>query len=210
MPRVVLADDHEIVRRGIAALISSKEGWEIVGEASNGHQAREIMRMTRPDLAVFDYSLPPTNGADVLRDCLVDQPGLPVLIYTMHEDDAVILRSLQAGTWAVLQKGEDAALLEEALESLAAGEPYLRGRVSEMALRGLVDRNLVNQEAPSPRELEVLTNLAKGFSGKEVAQILQISPKTVEIHRSAVMRKLKLRNLVDLVHYAIRNHLIDP
>lgn len=210
MPRVVLADDHEIVRRGIAALISSKEGWEIVGEASNGHQTREIMRMTRPDLAVFDYSLPPTNGADVLRDCLVDQPGLPVLIYTMHEDDAVILRSLQAGAWAVLQKGEDAALLEEALESLAAGEPYLRGRVSEMALRGLVDRNLVNQEAPSPRELEVLTNLAKGFSGKEVAQILQISPKTVEIHRSAVMRKLKLRNLVDLVHYAIRNHLIDP
>ncbi len=210
MPRVVLADDHEIVRRGIAALISSKEGWEIVGEASNGHQAREIMRETRPDLAVFDYSLPPSNGAEVLRECLVDQPGLPVLIYTMHEDDAVILRSLQAGAWAVLQKGEDASLLEEALESLAAGEPYLRGRVGEMALRGLVDRNLIDQEIPSPRELEVLTNLAKGFSGKEVAQILQISPKTVEIHRSAVMRKLKLRNLVDLVHYAIRNHLIDP
>lgn len=191
-------------------MITSKDGWEIVGEASNGHQAREIVRRTRPDLAVFDYSLPPTNGAEVLRDCLVEQPDLPVLIFTMHEDDAVILRSLQAGAWAVLRKGEETGLLEAALESLAAGEPYLRGRVGEIALRGVVNRGALEHEGLSPREREVLINLAKGFSGKEVAQILQISPKTVEIHRSSVMRKLKLRNLVELVHYAIRNHLIDP
>lgn len=210
MPRVVLADDHEVVRRGIAALIAKKRGWQIVGEASNGHEARESVRQTKPDLAVFDYSLPPTNGADVLRDCIADQPDLAVLVFTMHEDDTVILRSLQAGARAVLQKGQDTSLLEEALECLAAGEPFLRGRVSELALRGLSDPCLAEQETPSPREMEVLTNLAKGFSGKEVAQILRISPKTVEVHRSSVMRKLQLRNLVDLVHYAIRNHLIDP
>jgi len=209
MPRILIADDHAVVRKGLAALITQKPGWVIVGEASTGTDATEMVREFKPDVAIFDYSLPPTTGADIIPACLAAVPDLQVLIFTMHEDDAVILRSIRAGARGLLTKGQDGQLLDEALDALGRGEPFLRGRVGEIALMGLSQQAAQAEEPLTPRELEVMTQLAKGFSGKEAALILGISPKTVEIHRSSVMRKLKLRNLVEMVHYAVRNGIIE-
>ncbi|WP_113155531.1 response regulator transcription factor [Nitratireductor sp. OM-1] len=210
MPRVLIVDDHAVVRKGIAAILASKEGWQIVGEATNGNETIALVKALKPDIAILDYSIPPTNGAELLRECLLVHPTMQALLFTMHSEDTVVLNALQAGARGVLFKGEQSDLLNEALETIARGEPFLRGRVGELALNAWLHGATSDKAALTTRETEVLCHLAKGFSGKETAQLLGISPKTVEIHRSSVMRKLNLRNLVELVHYAIRVHLIDP
>ena len=214
MLRILLADDHDIVRRGLKDLLEQHVGWQVCAEASNGREAVELALQHRPQVAVIDLSMPELNGLEATRRIRQSLPDTEVLIFTMHESEELIREVLGAGARGYLLKSDAVRQLIPAVESLSQKNPYFAGRVSEVVLDGFLKGGQVTLEGPTAerltsREREVVQLLAEGKSNKQIARLLDLSVKTVETHRTAAMRKLELNSLPDLVRYAIRMQIIQ-
>lgn len=213
--RILVADDHEIVRHGLIALIKSHPGWEICAEADNGRQAVEQARELKPDVAIMDIGMPTLNGLEATRLILRDNPRVRVLILTINDTDQAVRAVLDAGARGFLLKSDAARELVAAVEALQNNKTFFTARVAEMVLSGFLDRGHTSPKqtlslpALTPRERQVVQLLAEGKSTKEVAVHLDLSVKTAETHRSNIMRKLKLHSVSELVLYAVRNNIIQ-
>lgn len=209
--RVFVADDHEIVRRGVRDLIETRPGWQIVGEAGDGGAALTAAIASSPDIAVVDYSLPTLNGAELARKLIAAVPAIQILIFTMHDREAIIRDVLTAGARGFLLKSDAERHLHEALDALARRRPYFTGKVNEALLAHFVAQASEQPDSLlTPREREVVQLIAEGRSSIQASHVLNISVKTVETHRAAIMRKLKLDTTAALVRYAIRNNFVEP
>jgi DNA-binding NarL/FixJ family response regulator len=210
MTRILIADDHDVVRSGLRAILEAHEGWQVVAEAADGKEAVEKAAETKPDIAIVDYSLPIANGAEVTRQMRVRVPKVEVLIFTMHESDDVVLDLLSAGAKGYLLKSDARKFLIAAVESLASHRPFFTGKVSEALLETYLAKNYHPDGLLSAREKGVVQLIAEGNSNRKIAEILAISLKTVESHRAAAMRKLNLDSTAALIRYAVRNKLVGP
>jgi DNA-binding NarL/FixJ family response regulator len=209
--RILIADDHEVVRAGLKSILESHSNWQVVAEAIDGKNAIDKTIETKPDVAIIDYSLPLMNGVDGTRQIRAREPKTEVLIFTMHDSDALISEALQAGARAFLLKSEAQRHLIAAVEALATHKPFFTGKLSEK----LLDTFLAATGADagpvlSPRERVVVQLIAEGNSNKEMSGILNLSIKTIETHRASAMRKLNITSTAALVRYAIRNKLVEP
>ena len=214
--RILLADDHEIVRRGLCALLQKHEGWEICGEASDGREAIEMAKQLKPDVIILDIGMPYLNGLDATRQLLQHDPHFKIIVLTITDADQVIREALDAGARGFVLKSDAARDLVSAVEALQSKRMFFTPRVNDLVLRGFLDKGhaLSRNEPPNlpiltTREREVTQLLAEGKSSKEVASLLNLSTKTVETHRSNIMRKLGLHSIRDLVVYAIKNNIIQ-
>jgi DNA-binding NarL/FixJ family response regulator len=211
--RILVVDDHAVVRRGVRALLESQEGWEVCGEATTGRDAVEQSRRLRPDVVVMDLSLPELNGLDATRHILKDAPETEVLVLTMHQSEELARDVLQAGARGYVLKSDADENLIAAVDHLRQHKPFLTTTVTEFVLDGYI-RDGADQDASrravTAREREIIQLIAEGKSNKNAASLLKISVKTIEAHRANIMRKLHLRSVSDLVRYAIRNKIVQP
>lgn len=211
MLRILIADDHEIVRKGVRDLIEAHPGWEVCGEAADGQVALEIALREKPDIAVLDVSLPVLNGVALTRRLKQETPATNVLLFTMHDDDETVSGGLAAGARGYVLKTDSEQYLEAAISALGANRPYFSAFVSELLLDAAInDRKRSRLESFTIRELEVAQLIAEGNSNKQIARNLEISIKTVESHRSAAMRKAGARTAAEFVRFAIKHNLIQP
>jgi len=213
--RILVVDDHAVVRRGVRSLLESHEGWEVCGEATTGRDAVAQSLRLRPDVVVMDLSLPELNGLDATRQILKDAPDIQVLVLTMHRSEELARDVLQAGARGYVLKSDADENLIAAVDSLRQHKPFLTSTVAEFVLYDYVRRGDGTQDELSAavvtsRERQIIQLVAEGQSNKEAAAILGISVKTIEAHRANVMRKLQLRSASDLVRYAIRNKIVQP
>jgi DNA-binding NarL/FixJ family response regulator len=211
MTRIMIADDHLIVRRGLRAVIEARPGWEVVAEAADGNEAVEMALKTKPDVAVLDFSLPTLDGLETTRR-IRHALKTEVLIFTMHESEQIIRNLLKAGAKGYVLKSDADVHLIAAIEALSQHRPYFTWRASEALLDLLRDApdGTQSEGVLTSREREVVKLIAEGFSNKTAALHLKVSIKTVESHRATAMRKLGTSSTADLVRYAVRNHLIEP
>ncbi|HYR84467.1 MAG TPA: response regulator transcription factor [Terriglobia bacterium] len=210
--RILIGDDHAIVRRGLRALVESHAGWAVCAEASNGRETVQKVDELKPDVAIVDIGMPELNGLDATRQILKANPQTEVLILTMHQSEEVVAEVLKAGARGYVLKSDADQNLVTAIEALLQHKPFLSSNVTEVVLSEYVNRRSTDIEAGSritEREREVIQLLTEGKSNKEVASALDISTRTVETHRANIMRKLGLESMGDLVRYAIRNKIID-
>ena len=211
--RVLLADDHGIVRRGMRSILESEPGVTVVGEAGDGHEALRLARDLHPDIVILDVAMPLLNGIDVAaRLQKMEQPPRTVIL-SMHSDESYIIRALAAGARAYLLKDATDEDLIPAIRAVAAGRPYfspaVTGVLVEDYMRRLQDRGLTDSyHLLTDREKEVLQLLAEGRANKEVATLLDLSLSTVETHRANLMQKLNLHNTAEVVLYAVRKGII--
>jgi len=217
MARILLADDHDVVRRGLKALLQERTDWEICGEALSGRQAVELARETQPDLAIVDLMMPDLNGLETTRQIRKVSGATQVLIFTMHHNETLVHDVLDAGARGYLLKTDAETQIVAAVEALLKRQPYFSAQISETVLGGFLRsgrRAVSGNDGPAPRltprEREIIQLLSEGHRNKRVAQELGISIKTVETHRTALMRKLGVNSIVELVRYAVRNHLTEP
>lgn len=212
--RIFIADDHEVVRKGLCALLQIEAGWEICGEAADGRTAVERVRELKPDVVILDIGMPALNGLEATRQIIKDDPRAKVLILTFHDSDQVVREVLGAGAQGFLLKSDAARDLVVAVDALRRDKTYFTSKVAAMVLEGYLKRGTpddalsVVRDRLTPREREVVQLLAEGKSSKEVAVALGLSVKTAETHRSNVMRKLQLHSVSDLVLYAVRNNIV--
>jgi DNA-binding NarL/FixJ family response regulator len=201
MTKILIADDHDVVRSGLRALLSEQPNWQVVAEAADGKEA------VAPDVAIVDYSLPVLNGVEVTRQIRQRSPGTEVIIFTMHDNNSLIHDLLQAGALGYLLKSDAKRLLLTAVETVAEHKPFFTGMVSETLLQSFLTKG--NDCPLTARERSVVQLIAEGHSNKKIASILNLSVKTVETHRAAAHRKLNLNSTAALVRYAIRNNIIQ-
>ena len=213
--QILIADDHELVRKGLRAELENQPGWKVCGEAVNGRQAVALAKQLGPDVIVLDVTMPELNGLEATRQILKAIPKAEVLILTMHESEKLVSEVLAAGAHGYILKADTSRLLVSAVESLAQHQPFFTGKVSEMVLGGYLNPGRIGKGAAGPvqhltaREREIVQLLVEGKTNKEVAVALGISIKTVDAHRANVMHKLDLHSVTDLVRYAIRNQIIE-
>jgi DNA-binding NarL/FixJ family response regulator len=212
MVRILLADDHAVVRRGLRALLEAQQDFEVCAEASNGREAVELALQHRPDVAVLDISLAILSGIEATRQIRRDTPATEVMIFTLRENENEIRDVLHAGARGYVLKSEADEQIVRAIETLARHHAFFSDHVSETLLDKLVEQSGGANSASmlTAREREVVQLIAEGNSNKKIAQLLSISVKTVETHRSASMRKLDIHSTADLVRYAVRHKLIMP
>lgn len=216
--RIVVADDHEIVRRGLCSLLRNQPDWEVCGEASDGREAVEQALTLKPGVVILDIGMPNLNGLEAARQILKANPQIKILILTLHDSDQVVQDVLNAGASGFLLKTDAARDLVVAVEALRRNKVYFTPKVAAMVLDGFLRKKESASGTPArsrltPREREIVQLLAEGKSSKEVAVALGLSVKTVETHRSNIMRKLDLHSVSDLVLYAVRNnivHVVQP
>jgi len=212
MIRVLLADDHHIVRAGLSRMVAEAEGIDVAAEAADGMAALKAVRKERPDVAVVDISMPGMDGLEVVSRLRAEFPDLPILILTMHEEEQYVVRAIEAGAMGYVTKQSAPEQLVEAIRKVHSGARYLTEEVSEMlalrVARGVDGRSLL--DSLSTRELQVLRRLAKGHTNREIASAYNISIKTVDTYRFRLLKKLNLRNNAELSRFAIQNHLIEP
>jgi DNA-binding NarL/FixJ family response regulator len=211
MLRILIADDHEIVRKGVRDVVESHPGWEVCGEAADGQEAFELALKEKPDVAVLDVSLPKLNGIALARRLRKDCPNTRVLLFTMHDDDETVSSGLAAGARGYVLKSDSGSNLEAAISALQANRLYFSWPVSELLLDAAMDeRKRSRLESFTIRELEVAQLIAEGNGNKQIARLLNISIKTVESHRAAAMRKAGARTAAEFVRFAIKHNLIQP
>ena len=219
--RILVADDHEVVRRGLCALLQAQPDWEVCGEAGDGREALEKTQKLKPDVVILDIGMPSLNGLEATRQILKAMPHTRVLILTLHDSDQVVREVRNAGARGFLLKSDAARDLVAAVEALRRDKTYFTSKVAAMVLDGYLKNGMPGAPptAPqtrhrlTPREREIVQLLAEGKSTKEVAVALGLSVKTAETHRSNIMRKLELHSVSDLVLYAVRNnivHVVQP
>jgi two-component system, NarL family, response regulator NreC len=211
--RVLLADDHGIVRRGMRALLELEPDIEVVGEAGDGLETLRLCETLRPELAILDIAMPSLNGIEVATRALKNDPSLKVIILSMHADESYVVRALMAGAKGYLLKEATEEDLLPAVRAVAAGKSFFSPAVSRLLLedyvRQLKQRGLEDSyHLLTDREREVLQLLAEGRSNKEVATVLGLGVSTVETHRANLMQKLSLRNTAEIVLYAVRKRVI--
>lgn len=213
--RILLADDHEVVRRGLCALLKAQPQWEVCGEASNGREAVEKALKLDPDVVILDVGMPNLNGLEAMRQILKAKPQIKILILTLHDSDQLVQEVLSAGARGFLLKTDAARDLVTAVEAIRDNRVYVTPKVASMVREGYLRRD--NGEAEpepqarnrlTPREREIVQLLAEGKSSREVAEALGLSVKTAETHRANIMRKLNLHSVSDLVLYAVRNNIV--
>lgn len=219
MLRILVADDHEVARRGIRALLESHPGWQVCAEAKDGRDAVEQAMSTKPDLILLDIGMPNLNGLEAARQILTTTPNVAILILTMHDSDNVIREVLRAGARGFLLKSDAGRDLVAAVDALQSQKTFFTPRVSQMVLDGFLNREKnhadiaydaeVSGEVLTAREREVIQLLAEGRTSKEVAVTLNLSVKTAETHRTNLMRKLGLHSVADLTRYAVRNGIVQ-
>src|SRR6202165_1584068 len=214
--RILIADDHEVVRRGLCTLLQSHEGWEICGEAKDGRETVEKAKQVKPDVVILDVGMPNLNGLAATRQLLQQNPQQKVIVLTITDSDQVIREALDAGARGFVLKSDAARDLVSAGEALQNKRMFFTPRVNDLVLAGFLEKGqtVSRNEAPklptlTAREREITQLLAEGNSSKEVASLLNLSTKTVETHRSNIMRKLSLHSIRDLVVYAIKNNIIQ-
>lgn len=214
--RILLADDHEIVRRGLCSLLQKHEGWEVIGECSDGRDAVEKAKQLKPDVVILDIGMPSLNGLDATRQLMQHDPNFKVIVLTITDSDQVIREALDAGARGFVLKSDAARDLVSAVEALQHRRMFFTPRVNDLVLAGFLDKGrAISHSAPptlptlTAREREITQLLAEGKSSKEVASLLNLSTKTVETHRSNIMRKLSFHSIRDLVVYAIKNNIIQ-
>ena len=210
MTRILIADDHDVVRSGLRSILEAHPNWEVVAEASDGKEAILEGIEAKPDVAVLDYSLPLVNGVEATRQIRARLPRTEVLIFTMHDNEALIEELLRAGARGYLVKTDAKRDLIKAIEALATHKPYFTGKVSEELLKSLRTGSKRAGSTLTSRERDVVQLIAEGHKNKDIAYLLNIGIKTVETHRANIMRKLELRTAADLVRYAVRNGLVIP
>ena len=210
--RILIADDHELVRQGMRAILQSEPQWVVCGEATTGLQALTMTIELKPDLIVLDVALPEMNGIEVTRQIRRAGP-VAVLIVTMHDSDQVVLEAMEAGANGLVLKAEAGRTMADAVRAILSRGEFISERVGRVA-----GRRASNEQMPvvrakplvlTSRERQVLQLLAEGRANKEVANALGITTKTAETHRARIMAKLEVHSMSDLVRYAIRNHIID-
>lgn len=208
--RVLIADDHGIVRSGLRKLLESENGIEVVAEAADGAEALEGAIEHRPDLAILDVKMPNLSGLEATREIRQNAPDVSVLMLSMHDEDRYLFEALKAGASGyVLKRAADRELID-AIRAVERGEPFLTPEAQQMLIRDVLDERDNRDEELTPREEEVVTLVAEAHTNKEIAEILGLAEKTVENHRSNAMRKLGMRDRVELVRYAIRRGLVEP
>jgi DNA-binding NarL/FixJ family response regulator len=211
MLRILIADDHEIVRKGVRDVIQGRPGWQVCAEASDGQEALELALKEKPDIAVLDVALPLLNGIALTRRIRRECPNTRVLLFTMHDDDETVSSGLAAGARGFVLKSDSESHLEAAISALGANRPYFSSPVSELLLdAALNERKRSRLESFTTRELEVAQLIAEGNNNKQIARLLDISMKTVESHRAAAMRKAGARTAAEFVRFAIKHNLIQP
>lgn len=208
--RVMLADDHAVVRRGLRTLIEGVPGWEVCAEAADGNETVALAAETKPDVLIMDLSMPGLGGVDATIQIRKILPQIEVLILTMHESDRLAGQALRAGARGYLLKGESEDKLMEALDALARHQPYFSPSVSETLLQGYLHSEPTHDlKQLTPRERQIVKLVAEGKSNKVIASVLNLSIKTVETHRSAAMHKVGAKSAADLTLYAARNDLVQ-
>lgn len=214
--RILIADDHELVRRGIRGLLRAQSGWIIAGEVKNGRDAVEKARKLKPDVIILDIGMPNLDGLEAARQIREAAPNSEILVLTMHESNQMVRRVLEAGARGYVLKSDLASHLVKAVKAVSKGRVYLTPKVSEIVLKEFVNtgnepkRRESSQVRPTPRETEIIRLLAEGKVNKAIASELGITIRTVETHRARIMLKLGLHSLTHLIHYAIRHNIVSP
>jgi len=219
MLRILIADDHEVARKGIRALLEGHPSWEVCAEAKDGREAVDLAARTKPQLVLLDIGMPNLNGLEAARQILAASPDVAILILTMHDSDNVVREVLRAGARGFLLKSDAGKDLVAAVEALQLQRTFFTPRVSRMVLDGFLNREKreirpecdedSSTDALTSREREVIQLLAEGRTSKEVAVTLNLSVKTAETHRTNLMRKLGLHSVADLTRYAVRNGIVQ-
>ena len=210
--RLLIADDHELVREGLRKVLEPRREWEVCGEAANGREAVEKAGQLRPDLVIIDFSMPELNGLEAARQIRAALPRTEVIILNMHETDSLVRDVLAVGARGFILKSDAGRVLVQAVEAVLNGKPFFTAKVSEMVLQGYLNPAEPGEGEASrltPREREIVQLIAEGKSSKEVGARLDISEKTVETHRTNFMRKLGLRSVSDVVRYAVHNKITE-
>jgi two-component system response regulator NreC len=206
--RVMLADDHEIVRQGLRVLLE-REGFDVVGEAADGREAMKLCEAHHPEVAILDLSMPLLNGVEAARQIIKSNSRTKVVLLTMHTEDHLILESLRAGVTGYVLKTRASGELVQAIRAVCRGEMFLTQSISRTIVQAFLVKSDLPQQPISDRERQVLQLVAEGKTTKEVANLLGISVKTAESHRSNMMEKLDIHDTAGLVRYAIRKGIIQ-
>lgn len=214
--RVLIADDHDIVRKGLRTIVEEQPGWELAGEASDGREAVAMAKELKPDVTVLDIAMPQLNGLEAARQMIKNDPAAKVLILTMHESDPLIREVLDAGARGFLLKSDAGRDLVSAVDAVRRNKTFFTAKVAQMVLDGYLDKKPRRNDADStasrltPRQREIVQLLAEGKSSKEVVSALNLSVKTAETHRANIMRRLDCHSVSELVRYAVRNNIVQP
>lgn len=213
--RLILVDDHLLVRTGIANLLSGEPGFEIIGEASDAKEMFDLIRQSQPDIAVLDIALPGMSGIEITKKLHNDYPGIRILILSMHTSEEFIFNAINSGARGYLPKNTSRKELIEAIYAIQRGEEFFAESISNVILKSYIKKvrtNLPeddnNEGLLSKREIEVLRLFAEGMTNQEIADKLFISIRTVESHKNHIMARLELKTTVDLVKFAIRNNIV--
>jgi len=214
--RILVADDHDVVRHGLRSLLESHHEWEVCGEASNGREAVELTNALQPEIVIADIAMPEMTGLEATREILKENPKTQVIILTMHESEELLREVLDAGARGYVLKTDKGRELISAIDAVRNHNTFFTSKVAEMVLHGYLETRSISSkpvasrtQSLTSREKEVLTLVADGKSNKEVAVELNISVKTAEAHHINIMRKLNAHSVVDLVKYAMRNNMLQ-
>jgi two-component system response regulator NreC len=211
--RIILADDHAVMRRGLRLVLEEQKDFQVVGEASDGREAVTLVETLKPDVAVLDITMPNMNGIEAARQISAKQPGVSIVVLSMHSDEGYVLRALKAGARGYLLKESPEADFIQAIRSVCQGKAFFSPAVSRMLVedyvRQLHDKDIEDSyDLLTQRERELLQLIAEGKSNKDVANMLNLSLYTVETHRGNIMEKLNLHSVPELILYAVRKGVI--
>ena len=213
--RLLIADDHEIVRKGLRSLLEAQPGWQVTAEASDGREAVEKAKEIKPDVTVLDIGMPALNGLEAARQMIKNDARAKILILTMHESDPLIREVLDAGARGYVLKSDAGRDLVTAVNAVRSNKTFFTAKVAQIVLDGSLDKKPRKPEPDTehsrltPRQREIVQLLAEGKSSKEVAVALGLSVKTAETHRANIMRRLDCHSVSELVRYAVRNNIIQ-
>jgi two-component system response regulator NreC len=209
--KLLLADDHPVVREGLRALLEAEADFEVVGQAENGDEVAALVDQLQPDVVVLDLMMPGRSGLDVIEDLAERSPGAQILVLSMLQNDAYVFEALNHGASGYALKQAEASELPRAIRDVAAGRPYLSPALSERAMKAYAGKPQSDPyDTLTAREREVLVLVTEGHTSASVAERLFISPRTVESHRAHIMRKLGLRTQVELIRYALHQGILPP